>query len=123
MNTEKFTQIYNEFRNGANHLIRHPLVRNFLISDGVRDCADCGIWWLADIAATEVPASMKRRGETLGIFTARVKGERAVLNLTGSGDTEIWKRVIDWTDMPDGEWVFYIGDDGDHCTMILPSEY
>jgi len=122
MNTE-FARIYNQSRNGANTLTRHPLVRKFVMSDGVIDCAECGMWWLVDIAATEIPAIMKRHSETLGIFTARVKEGHAVLNLTGAGDVEIWKRVIDWTDMPDGEWVFYVGDDGDHYTMILPSEY
>lgn len=123
MNTEKFTQIYNESRNGANTLTRHPLVRKFVMSDGVIDCAECGMWWLVDIAATELPAILKSSGQYLGVLTATVRKGKATLKMTGSCDLVLWDRKIDWTDMPDGEWVFYIGDDGDHYTMILPSEH
>lgn len=123
MNTEKFTQIYNEFRNGANRLTRHPLVRKFVMSDGVIDCANTGIWWLMDIAATELPAVLTEHREYLGVLTASVKEGKATLTMTGSSDVQLWTREIDWTDMPDGDWVFFIGDDGDHFTCTLPSEY
>ncbi len=123
MNTEKFIQTYNESRNGANEFYQHPLVRKFAYSDGVRDCAECGIYWLIDIAATELPAVMRRRDEVLGVLTAYVKEGVAHLHLTGSGDVKLWHRKIDWTDLPDGDWVFYIGDDGPRHTMILTSEY
>ena len=123
MNTEKFIQTYNESRNGANEFYQHPLVRKFAYSDGVRDCAECGIYWLIDIAATELPNILTEHREYLGVLTASVKGSVANLRMTGSCDLVLWNRTIDWTDMPDGDWVFFISDDGDHFTCILPSEY
>jgi len=123
MNTEKFTQIYNESRNGANEFYRHWATSKFAYSDGVRDCAECGIYWLIDIAATELPAILRDCDEHLGVLTASVKAGKARLRMTGSCDLALWSKKIDWTDLPDGDWVFYIGDDGPRHTMILTSEY
>ena len=123
MDLDKFQTIYDESRNGANEFYQHPLIRSFVITDGVRDCAECGIWWLIDIAATELPVVMRKKDETLGVLTFIARDGKADLMLSGSGDVELWRRHIDFTDMPDGAWTFYIGDDGPRYTMILPSEY
>ena len=123
MDDVKFKTIYGESRNGANDMIRHPLVKTFIMSDGVADCAEAGIWWLVDIAATELPAVMKKCNESMLVLTADVKKGVARLSATGAGDVQCWKRRIDYTDMPDGKWNFYIADEGDHRVMILPTEY
>lgn len=123
MNLEKLSAIYNEGRNGANGFIRHPLVHSFTVSNGVEECADCGIWWLIDIAATEIPAVLRKEKENLGVFKADVYGSVAKLSCDGSGDRRLWRRTVDWTDMPEGTWTFYIADEASHFVMILPSEY
>ena len=123
MNNADFLKAYNEGRNGANEFYRHSLVRNFNYSDGVKDCADAGCHWLIDIAATELPKVLQKKDENLGCFHIVVKLGKAKMNMTGSGDIELWHRNLDFTDMPEGTWTFYIGDDGDRYTMILPSEY
>jgi hypothetical protein len=124
MDNTAFTTAYNEYRNGANVLIRHPLVRNFAFSDGVRDCADAGCHWLIDIFATELPAILKSKGEYMGCVSSVVKDGKAVLTMTGSGDVVLWTRKIDYTDMPQGSWMFYVCDNGDNTfTCILPREY
>ena len=124
MDNTKFTKAYNESRNGANFLIRHPLVRNFVFSDGVRDCADTGCHWLLDIFATELPAILKAKGEYMGCVEAVVKDGKAKLTMTGSEDAVLWSRKIDYTDMPEGSWMFYVSDNGDGTyTCILPKEY
>lgn len=124
MNTEKFLTAYNESRNGADHFVRHSLVRSFIMSDGVQECAEAGCYWLTDIAATELPAVLKKRGELLGCLNVEVRQGKAKLELTGSSDSLLWSRAIDWTDLPDGDWMFYVADDRDGTIkMILPTEY
>lgn len=123
MNKEAFLAAYNEPRNGANEFYKHSMVRSFAYSDGVRDCALAGMYWLLDIAATEVIQVMKKKGEVLGSFGVKVDGQGAVITLLGSGDIKLWSKKIDHTDMPKGEWDFLIGDDGPRYTMILVTEY
>ena len=127
MNTEAFITAYNESRNGADFFVRHALVRTFAFSNGVQECADAGCHWLIDIAATEIPAVMRKEGENLVTFAARVSDGEAGLTLLGSGDRRLrWTRHIDMTDMPEGEWNFLIADEGEGPTpfrMILVTEY
>lgn len=126
MDTHAFKKAYGASRNGANAPIRHSLVRHFLYSDGVQECAEAGCYWLLDVLATEVTRSLfKTKDSTMCIVQVKVKDEAA--HITGEffdGDTSPYKRHVSYTDMPEGEWLFYISDDGDgRLTCILPSEY
>lgn len=123
MDSDKFKTIYGESRNGANGMIRHPLVRSFVMSDGVVDIADTGCWWLMDIFATELPAVMRKKDESLLVCTAKVIKGKARLSATGSGDVEHWKRSGVFTDMPEGTWNFYLADEDSRFVLILPTEY
>ena len=123
MNTEQFTKAYNESRNGCNHFVRHPLVRSFQYTDGVQECAEAGCYWLLDIAATELPAVMRKKGEHMAVLTVKVKDGTGRLTATGSGEAKVWSKKIDSTDMPEGKWEFYITDEGERFAMILPTEY
>jgi hypothetical protein len=123
MNKEKFIGIYSESRNGANTMTRHPLVRSFVMSDGVIDAADTGCWWLMDIFATELPAVMRAASEHMLVCIAKVVKGKARLSATGSGDVERWKRCGIHTDMPDGIWNFYLANEGAQFVLILPTEY
>lgn len=123
METEKFIEAYHASRNGANEFYRHGMVSRFHYSDGVRDCAQAGAYWLLDILATELPALMRREGEGLLDVHVQVAGGKAELSAGGSGDRRVWSKAIDWTDLPDGEWVFYVVDEGARFAMILPTEY
>lgn len=128
MKTEEFKRVYEEVRNGCNGLIRHPLVRNFAISDGVRDLADTGVWWLIDILATELPAEFRRNAEVSNTAVIKVKVTNGVGLITAEFEDDIiaWKKAGVHTDLPDGEWLFYIADelDGDaRYRCILMSEY
>lgn len=52
-----------------------------------------------------------------------VKGGQADLSLVrDSGETPKWARHIEHTDMPEGKFVFYLADEGQHIFMYLPSE-
>lgn len=123
MDTASFARAYNETRNGTDGFTRHPLVRSFYVSDGVVEVADAGVWWLIDIAATELPAVLKYNDEHMGILTADVMDSAAELSMTGSGDRLLWARKIEYTDMPNGEWKFLVARDDSGTSMILLSEY
>lgn len=124
MNIEQFNAAYKEFRNGANFLIRHPLSPAFAYSDGVKDCAEAGCYWFLDILATELPAAFRERPEQY-MCTVYLKANNNSAVIVGEftdDDPNPYRRVIDYTDMPDGVWMFYVCKDGG-LTMILPSEY
>lgn len=125
MDNTKFLQIYGERRNGVNDFIRHPLVRSFAVSDGIHDLAETGIWWLIDIAATELPAVLRKSGQYMGVLTATVADSKAKLQMTGSADVVLWSRKIGYTDMPNGEWTFFVTveEDDRSSRMILSTEY
>jgi len=127
MNTEAFKATYAESRNGINNWVRHPLFRNFLYSDGVRDLAESGCYWLIDIMATELPAVFKANPrETFMIVKVKVAGSKARIEGSLDDDSLDYRRKVDYTDMPDGTWMFYVmKDDPADPTIncILPTEY
>lgn len=124
MNTEAFLSAYNESRNGMDNFYQHWAVRCFAYSEGVRECANEGIAWLIDIAATELPGVIRKHGETLATLNVKVKNGKAQLTLSGPGDIPLgWSKTVDWTDMPDGEYAFLIANEGGEFRMILVSEY
>ncbi len=124
MNTEQFTAAYSESRNGANYFVRHWAARKLQYSDGVESCAEAGIHWLLDIIATECLKPLTASGTCMGIITARVSDGKADLDMSTEDDTPpAWKRHIDYTDMPDGNWKFYLVDEGERYALILPEEY
>lgn len=123
MNTAEFLTAYRESRNGANQFYRHPLVRSFIYSDGVKECADAGLYWLLDILATECLKPV-RTAEQQGIVSMRVRNGTANLSLSFEDDApDAWSKKIDWTDAPDGDYSFVIGPNEVGVSMILLSEY
>lgn len=123
MNAEKFKELYEESRNGANCFYRHWATRNFEYSDGVKEVADEGCHWLLDIFATEVPMVMVKLKEGLTVVTARVRKGHCDLDATGAGDRIVYRRTGIHTDLPDGEWSFYLAREPHRFALILPSEY
>lgn len=122
MDTKTFTTAYNASRNGANFFVNHPLAigGKFIFSDGVKECADAGCHWLLDILATELPVPY---GE-LAIVSVGVKDAKARITASLSDSAPpCLDRRIDFTDMPDGQWKFYVSNDGEARVCILPKEY
>ena len=124
MNQDQFRLVYAESRNGANDMIRHPLFRKLIYSDGIHDLCETGVYWLLDIFGTEVVKAMQG-ADSLGVIKVVVADSGAKLSLSLEDDApNIWTREIEFTDMPDGEWKFFITNDGSgECTLILMSEY
>lgn len=124
MDNNAFKKAYEESRNGCNGFYHHGMVRRFQYSDGVQQCAEAGCYWLLDIAATELPKVMRDRGEPRCMFEVFVHESKAVLSLTARDNAPaLWKRLIDLTDMPDGEYVFELVDEGERVAMILLTEH
>lgn len=125
MNTEAFIKAYKESRNGASFFVRHPLVRSFLYSDGMQECAEAGCYWLLDVLATEIQAtSFKLKQSTLCIVQVVVSNQQC--EITGEffdGDTEPYTKKVPFTDLPDGVWNFYLSYEDDKVICFLPSEY
>ena len=123
MDATKFKLIYNESRNGCNDFYRHPLMRRFQYSDGVKDLADVGCHWLLDILATECPKPLRASGEVSGIVKVAVGKKGARITRTSADDKPpIWKRRIEWTDMPEGEYLFELVDEGERFALVLLTE-
>lgn len=124
MDTDKFLAAYNETRNGANEMYRHPLVRNFTYSDGVKECAEAGMYWLLDVVATEALKPMAQTEYFQGVVALKVVGSRAIVELTVEDDAPpIWAKPIEHTDAPEGEWKFLLANDINTFTFILLTEY
>ena len=123
MDAEKFKAIYSEGRNGANCFYNHWANRRFQYSDGVKDLAEQGLYWLLDIGATEW--GQKLQVGDLGVVTFKVpESGTATLEMSTSDDAPpVWSRDIHITDCPAGEWIFYVVDEGERIAMILPTEY
>lgn len=127
MNTGAFLNAYHASRNGTNQFYRHPINRSFVFSDGVRECAEAGCYWLLDILATELPGVFRRQGEGYHrcIVTVTVKNESATIKGEFmDDDPKPYKRAISYTDLPEGEWKFMVTNDDPHAlSCILLSEY
>jgi hypothetical protein len=124
MDDKAFLKAYNESRNGCNFFYRHSLARSFQYSDGVQECAEAGCYWLLDIAATELPQAMRSKKLEHCMFEVHVAKFKATLKLTYQDRSPpVWQKDIDWTDMPEGEYVFEIVDEGNRVAMILLSEH
>ena len=123
MNTTDFLAAYHANRNGTETFTRHPLVRNFAMSDGVREIADAGCWWLFDILATELPAKMRKASAASAMVETRVAKGKAHITAEFIDGQVDWARKIDYTDLPDGSWKVYITNDGYAFMCILISEY
>ena len=125
MDNAAFLKAYSESRNGANEFYFYNLNKNFHYSDGVRDCAKAGCYWLLDIAATELPAAMhKHRAQRAILEVHVITNQTCVLELTVADDQPaIWTKDIGHTDMPVGDWFFEVVDETVRVAMILLTEH
>lgn len=103
---------------GTENWYRHPLVRGFIYTDGVKTFARmAGAYWFLDIAATEVLPFQKQ--EEFILVVLAVKDDAAVISAEDGNGKSVWSRNIEFTDCPEGEWKFYLVNN----TLLVPSEY
>lgn len=124
MDIEKFKQVYSESRNGTDGFTRHPLSRGFIYSNGVEECAETGCYWLLDIMATELPGWFQKRTEHTCLVVVRVDAKgAATISFEFQDGVSAYTKPINWTDMPQGVWNFYVSREDGHLCCILVSEY
>jgi hypothetical protein len=123
MDDAAFKAAYSESRNGADYFVRHPLVRRFQYSNGVKECADAGCHWLLDIVATEIAQGMREFGEPHGYVVVKVSKSKALITFEVEEGKPLIQRRVSWTDMPEGTWTFEIADELERTAFILTTEH
>jgi len=108
---------------GTVHYYRHPFSR-CTYTDGVKffaQNAGGGAYWLLDILLTQPEVLQAQREHGMVFCWLTVTPDRkAVLHVErDGGEPELYRRAIDWTDCPEGKWLFYFVDD----ILLIPSEY
>ena len=120
MDDQAFKAAYNESRNGSNQMYHHNLVPPFRYTDGVRDCAMAGCYWVLDVVATEGRAAMIERAKvaedhalsphTLVAFSAKGWVEFRLEGYDDDGNwVTVWRRAPALADLTEGEWRFDFG--------------
>lgn len=105
---------------GADTWHRYALNKKMLFTDGVHlfaEHAGGGAYWFLDIMATEL-MDLHRKEEFIAI-TLMSTGHEAAIIATDGNENELWRRDIEATDCPAGEWEFYLIDN----VLMLTSEY
>lgn len=106
---------------GTENYYRHPLARPIKYTDGVRAFADhAEAYWLVDILATqpEIVDQMRKGGFAMATLTVGEDNEADLVATDGDEHT-VYKRHLNYTDCPPGEWKFYLVGE----VILLPSEY
>ena len=107
---------------GTEQWYRHGINRNMLYTDGIKffaDHAGGGAYWFLDIMATELMEIQTRDDEPFIAIHMRVNDNKATITADDGNGKELWKRAIEWTDCPHGNWEFYLISG----TLLLTSEY
>ena len=106
----------------------HPLNRKVNYTDGFKwflQSAEC--YWLLDILITEFYGVASewtaKEGDEFFAITVESKDSKATIkaksyNYEGQ-EVDMFKKNIDFTDLPEGEWKFYYS----YGVILLPSEY
>lgn len=103
---------------GTENWHRHALNKMMLLTDGVVYFAEtAGCWWFLDIVATEV--FNKQASQAFLVIDFDVASDKADICVSDGNDNQLYRRRINFTDAPAGNWRFYLTDN----VMLLPSEY
>lgn len=96
-----------------------------LATDGVAYfCTQAECFWLFDEISDFVCYKTKEPFVVVKINTYNTENGRcAVLAFEDGNDNKIGGKVIDYTDMPVGEWTFWVSNYPEEKVVMLPSEY
>ena len=105
---------------GTENWYKHPMVKDFLYTDGVKAvAATAGAYWLVDrIAFNQLKNHVASTPFQLWILD--VKDGSAELTMREDSDrSAVIEEKIDHTDFPTGTWKFYVEGN----VLLLPSEH
>jgi hypothetical protein len=114
---------------GTENYYRHSLVRKLLYTDGVQYFAEkAGAYWLIDIIGIIAIEMYRFKQDFCLIHVVSKDNEAKIAAQTDSGVPNFYEKTIDYTDLPEGDYQFYLQEgsiDGINTNYILmlPSEY
>lgn len=120
-------KVINEFRNGADFFVRHPLVP-LRYSNGVEEFVELGAYWMLDIIGTEIVDWLRKHpaNNFFPMAVIKVVGKDSKGTMTAEtedDDPHAYQRNIDYTDF-EGEVTFFLQEENKGIyTLILSSEY
>jgi hypothetical protein len=103
---------------GTENWYKHRLNPLMTHTDGIKffaDKAEC--YWLLDIIVTEFFPLLVN--EPFLVIAVYVENAKCRIVVTDGNYIEIKSKYIDFTDLPEGKWTFYLTDN----VLLLPSEY
>lgn len=105
-----------------------PLFRRTLLTDGALYVAENGgAFWLLDAIASHQPKAMKNeRLRKFQIWELKVNHKSGHAVLTCREDSDVKPAItqrINYTDFELDQIKFYVEFDGEHQTIMLPSEH
>lgn len=92
-----------------------------LATDGVAYfCEKAKAYWLFDDMSA---VAMQKQNEEFIVVTAKSKNEKCNVVYDDGNDNKIFEQHYGYTDLPEGEWMFYISNYPTQKVIMLPSEY
>lgn len=124
---EEIKAIMDNATGTANYHRVNPFYRFVLATDGVLtvlEQAKC--FWLFDVVGSYYP-QMKAIEDSFFVATLEVKKSSAKFKITHEdlqgNDIIVAKQAIDFTDLPDGDYKFFICTQDEYYVVMCPSEY
>lgn len=109
---------------GSQQFFSHWMARSVLYTEGVEFINANGAGWLVDAVISHVVMTTKVAREDFVMATLKVNLEKhtAVLTFDDGNGNILAKQVIEYTDFPLEEIVFYVENNGEGKTMMLVRE-
>lgn len=109
---------------GSASFFRSWMSRSLIYTEGVEFINQNGAGWLVDAVLSHVLHTPKVAREDFILATLKVNLEKhsAVLTFDDGNGNVLAKQMIEYTDFPLPEISFYVENNGEGKTMMLPSE-
>lgn len=124
MNTQNITRANLANFWGSQSFFRHWMSRSLIYTEGCEFINANGAGWLIDAVISHVVHTRAVAKEEFVVATLKVNLEKktAVLTFDDGNDNVLAKQEIEYTNFPLPEIVFYVENNGQGKTMMLPGE-
>jgi hypothetical protein len=123
---EELQKIMN-YGSGTNEYHRLTMIKNFLVTDGVKLFAEAAsAHWLLDVVMSYLP-KISKIDDYFFVPTIKVndnnEGALQIHHEFNGKKKTIVKQEIEYTDLPAGDYKFFLFKENGRFLMICPSEY
>ncbi|PHJ81984.1 hypothetical protein VF14_18260 [Nostoc linckia z18] len=104
----------------------HSFNPRFLYTEGVLYLGERGqAFWLIDLIFSWQPEISRQKVQVFQMWLIEVnlEAKTAVITATDGNNNQIARQEIEHTDFPLEKLKLYVQFDGEHSTLMLPSEY